>query len=141
LLCSTWAAAQAGEQWYLITESELRSIEEYKRASEAEKQTWLLQVQALNTRAGNLEADSIALNSQLQTQRELNQKLTLSFNEYEQDQFLLMSRKDTQIVRLEEANKGKGKVILRLIIAVVALGLGIVIPVAIKVALKFRGIK
>jgi hypothetical protein len=134
LLCSAWGVLQAEEQWYLITEPELRSIGEYKRNSEAEKQDWLLQVQKLSRRAGSLEAESASLNSQLQDQRELNQKLTLSFNEYEQEQFRLMSQKDTQIVKLEAENKGKDGVIIRLIIALVAMGLGITGYIAVKIA-------
>jgi hypothetical protein len=126
----------AANQWYLITEPELRSIEEYKKTSEAEKQTWLLQVQGLRTRAGNLEAESMSLNGQLRNQRELNQKLTLSFNEYEGDQSRLMSQKDTQIIRLEVENERKDTVIFRLIIAVILLGLGIIIPFVIKHAGK-----
>jgi hypothetical protein len=138
LLCSVWAAAQAGEQWYLITEPELRSIEEYKRNSEAEKRDWLLQVRQLSAKAGNLEAESAILNSQLRFQREMNQKLAQLFNEYEQDQFRLMSRKDTQIIRLETENKGKDKLIVRLITASVLLGLGIVIPLVIKAVWRIK---
>ena len=107
LLCSPWAVLQAQEQWYLITEPELRSIEEYKRNSEAEKQTWLLQVQALNTRAGSLEADSITLNSQLQNQRELNRKLTQLFDEYEAGQSALLSSKNGEIAGLKESLAGE----------------------------------
>jgi hypothetical protein len=126
--------AHPEELWYLITEPELRSIEDYKRDSEAEKRNWLLQVQRLRARAGNLEAESVNLNDQLQNQRELNQKLTQSFNEYEQEQFRLMSLKDTRIVRLETENKGKDKIILRLVIVLVITGLGVIGYSAVKVS-------
>jgi hypothetical protein len=138
LFCFVSGAAHPEEQWYLITEPELRSIEEYRKNSEAEKRNWLLQVQNLSRRAGILEAESRSLNSQLQNQRELNRKLTLSFNEYEAAQSLLMSRKDTHIIQLETENKGKDRLILRLIIAAVLLGLGIVIPLAIKIIWRIK---
>jgi hypothetical protein len=121
-------AVPAAEQWYLIQESELRSIEEYRKNSEAEKLTWLSQVQTLRAKAGNLEAESVSLNNQLWNQRERNQKLTRLFNEYEQDQSLLMSRKDTLIIELEAENKTKNKVIILLAVTVA----GIVILFAVK---------
>jgi Mg2+ and Co2+ transporter CorA len=111
--------AVEADQWYLITESELQSIEAYKRTSEQEKQTWLLQVQSLNRRAGNLQSESASLNRQLQDQRERNRKLTLSFNEYEAGQSLLMSQKDTQILKLQTENNAKKRTILALTITVV----------------------
>jgi hypothetical protein len=126
LLCCVWGAAHPQEQWYLITEPDLLTIERYRENSEKEKANWLLQVQKLSVTAGNLEAESASLNSQLQSQRELNRKLALSFNEYEQDQSLLLSRKNTQIIRLETENEQKDKVIARLIIALVTAGLVII---------------
>ena len=39
---------------YLISETELRSIEQYKMTSEREKRNWLLQVQGLKTESANL---------------------------------------------------------------------------------------
>jgi hypothetical protein len=138
LFCSAQGVLHPQEQWYLITELELQSIEAYRKNSEAEKQAWLLQVQNLNRRAGSLEAESASLNVQLLNQRERNQKLTLSFDEYEAAQSLLLSQKNTQIIKLETENEGKGKMIVRLIIAVVALGLGIIIPIMIKIIKTFR---
>jgi 23S rRNA pseudoU1915 N3-methylase RlmH len=88
------------EQWYLIQEPELRSIEEYRKKSEQEKQTWLLQV-------SELKADSKSLNDQLQNQRELNQKLTQSFNEYEQEQLTRLSLKNGEIAALKENLTGE----------------------------------
>jgi hypothetical protein len=49
-----------------------------------------------------------------------------------------MSRKDTQIIQLETESKGKDRAIARLVMAVAALGLGIVIFAAIKIAGKLR---
>jgi hypothetical protein len=62
--------------------------------------------------------------------------LTLSFNEYEADQSLLMSQKDTRIVTLEAENKGKDKVILRLGISVAVMVLAWVGFAVIKIAMK-----
>jgi hypothetical protein len=133
LFCCVWGVAHPGEQWYLITEGEVRSIEEYKKNSEAERQTWLLQVQGLRTRAESLEAESASLNGQLLGQREANRRLTQSFNEYEAEQSRLMSRKDTRIIKLEADNEGKDSLIVRLIIAVAALGLVVIGSIAFKV--------
>jgi sucrose-6-phosphate hydrolase SacC (GH32 family) len=138
LLLSARGVLHGQEQWYLITESELRSIEEYRRNSEAEKQTWLSQAQKLSVRAGSLEAESASLNSQLQNQQELNRQLTLSFNGYEQEQSLLLSRKDTQIARLETENEGKDRAIVRLVTALAITGAGIIGYSAFKILKIFR---
>jgi hypothetical protein len=135
LLCAVSGAPQA-ENWYLITEGELRSIGTYRKNSEAEKRTWLLQVQKLSVIVGNLEVESASLNSQLRNQRELNQKLTLSFTEYEAAQSLLMSQKTTQIVRLETENEGKSRIIARLVIVLVLTWLGVVVAFILKVLKK-----
>jgi hypothetical protein len=84
------------------------------------------------------KTESETLNRQLSQARENQKKSEQLFNEYEAGQFLLMSQKDTQIVTLKAENKGKDRVILRLIIVVVALGLGVIIPIIIKVVMKFR---
>jgi hypothetical protein len=122
--------AEQAEQWYLITESELRSIEEYKRNSEAERLSWQSQAgglrmraERLNGRAESLLEESENSNRQLREERELRQRLTQSFNEYETGQSRLMSQKDTRIVHLETENKGKETVIVRRIIAASALAL------------------
>jgi hypothetical protein len=135
LLFSAWGVlhGQEQEQWHLITESELRSIEEYRKNSEAEKLNWLSQAQRLEAESASLEAESASLNSQLRNQRELNQKLTLSFNGYAQEQSLLLSRKDTRIIQLETENKGKGRAIARLVMALAIMGLGIIGYSAVKI--------
>jgi hypothetical protein len=135
LLLSAWGALHGQEdQWYLIRESELLSIEEYRRNSETEKLDWLSQAQDLRMRAGNLQAESTLLNSQLQSQREANRKLTQSFNEYEADRSLLMSRKDTRIAELEAESEKKDRLITKFALAVIALGLVVVAPLAAKAA-------
>jgi hypothetical protein len=140
LFCSVWGVAHPEDQWYLITEPELRRIEDYRKNSEAERLNWLSQVSELRTQAGrlngraeNLRTESENSNRQLRQERELNQRLTQSFNEYEAAQFQAMSRKDTQIVALETENEGKDKVIFRLIVAVSALALAVVGYIAFKV--------
>jgi hypothetical protein len=91
------------ESWYLVSETELWVIEEYKTKSEAEKQTWLLQVQGLRTQADGLRKESETLNSQLASQRELNRGLRQSFNEYEAALLTLISSKDGEIAVLNQA--------------------------------------
>jgi hypothetical protein len=95
LLFSVWAVAHPEEQLYLIRESELQSIEAYKKNSEAEKQTWLSQVRTL-------KANSENSNVQLRHQRELNQKLTLSFNEYESGRLTQLSLKNGEIAKKDQ---------------------------------------
>jgi len=109
--------------WYLISEAELRSIEQYREKSEAEKQSWLLQ-------ARELKQGSASLNSQLSAAREQNRKLEQSFNEYEADRLMQMSLKNGEIAGLEQAlagkaletEKWKGKAASRLIIAIALAG-------------------
>jgi predicted RNase H-like nuclease (RuvC/YqgF family) len=134
LFVSVAGALRAGEPepaaympMYLISEAELRSIEEYRNESEAEKQIWLSQVQALKTQALNLQQESKALNSQLAAQQEQNRELQRSFNEYEAGQLILISSKNGEIADLKqviaetaleaEARKGIARSRLILIIA------------------------
>jgi 23S rRNA pseudoU1915 N3-methylase RlmH len=93
VLCAVPAAG--AEQSYLIRESELQSIEAYKKNSEQEKQIWLSQVRSL-------KADSENSNAQLRHQREVNQKLTLSFNEYEADRLTQLSLKNGEIAAKDQ---------------------------------------
>jgi hypothetical protein len=132
LLCCVWGAVHPEEQWYLITGEELRSIEDFRKKSEAEKQTWLLQVQELRTRAGNLETESLSLNSQLAGQREANRKLTLSFNEYEAETLTRLSLKDGELADLRTANKAVSGQRNAAIIAAAAFGLAWIGPIIIK---------
>jgi hypothetical protein len=138
LLCAAWGAAHPEEQWFLITEPELRSIEEYKRSSEAEKQSWRSQLRQLSARAGSLEAESALLSGQLRNQREANRRLERSFSEYEAGQSRLLWQKDTQIAELEAESRGKDKALLRLVVAVAALGLGVAGFIAVKIVKLFR---
>jgi hypothetical protein len=130
LFLSVWGAAHP-QGWFLITEAELQSIEAYKKRSEQEKRNWLSQAQGL-------KAESESLNRQLADQRERNRRLTLSFNEYEAVQSRIISQKNTQIIKLETENKGKGKTIARLITAVAVLGLTWLAYIIFKVCRFFK---
>jgi hypothetical protein len=135
LLCSTWGAlhGQEQEQYYLITESELRSIEDYRTSSAAERQNSLSQVSELKAKSGTLAWESMLLNDQLRQERELRRKSEQSFNEYEAAQSLQMSQKDTRIVQLETESEGKDRTIVRLIMAVGPMGLAVAGYIAFRV--------
>jgi hypothetical protein len=149
LLASVAGVLRAEEPgpWYLISETELRSIEAYRKNSEAEKQNWLLQVSALKTKAANsearsskLEQESVTLNSQLSEARAANRALTESFNQYETEQLTLTSLKNGEIADLKqivadktlEAATYKGKATLRLII-IISLGVAIAAYITFKI--------
>jgi hypothetical protein len=148
LLLASVAGVLHGEdpdQWYLIPEAELRSIEEYRTKSETEKQTWLLQVQELKVQADSLRADSESLNSQLAQARELNRMLQKSFNGYEAESLMTISMKNGEIAGLKEekaetalkAEKYKGTSRSRLFIIIALAGTWIVF-IAFKVCRFFR---
>jgi hypothetical protein len=125
---------QEQESWYLISETELLSIEDYKKSIEQERQTWLLQVSGLRTRAEKSETDSKNLNSQLSNQRQITRSLTESFNKYEQDQLTLISLKNGEIVGKDQEigelktevarEKGQKRLYLAILISVGVLVLG-----------------
>lgn len=135
LLVSAAGALRAEEReaWYLITEEELLSIEQYKNNREAERQSWLSWVSALK-----LESES--LNSQLAKQREASRTLTESFNRYEQGMLTLISLKNGEIANLKEektakvleAETYKGIARNRLVV-VIALGAAWIIFIAFKI--------
>jgi chromosome segregation ATPase len=109
LLASAAGVLRAGEPEpaaympvYLISEAELRSIEEYKRNSEAEKQAWRLQVQELKTQALGLQRESKTLNNQLTDQQEQSRILRRSFNEYEAEVLTTISIKNGEIADLKQ---------------------------------------
>jgi len=132
LFCFIVGVLRAEEQgpWYLISEAELRSIERYKEISEAEKLTWLSQVQNLKLRAVRLETESGSLNSQLSQAREQNRRLEKSFDEYVQGQLMLISSKNGEIADLKqeaaaerlEKEKARGTSRARLIVIIALAG-------------------
>jgi hypothetical protein len=118
--------AEEPDRWYLISEAELRSIEQYRENSEREKQNWLLQ-------ARELRRGSADLNVQLAQARERNMKLEQSFNELEADRLTLLSLKNGEIAALKqeaadnamEAEKWKGKN-AKMLAVIIALAMGFV---------------
>jgi len=98
------AAPQAGEpgMWYLISEQELRNIEQYLEKSEQEKQNWLSQAAKLRSRAENLEADSGNLNRQLTQAREARKRLEQSYAASERELLDRLSLKNGEIDDLKQ---------------------------------------
>ncbi|MDR2444871.1 MAG: hypothetical protein LBD44_02890 [Spirochaetaceae bacterium] len=142
LFLSVVGMLRAGERepWYLISETELLSIEKYKENCEQERRTWLLQAreleaqaERLKTQAVSLRQDSETLNDQLAQARERNRELQRSFNEYEAGQLIRLSLKNGEIANLKkEAEKHKGTARSRLVV-IAALGAAWVILIAFKV--------
>jgi citrate synthase len=137
--------AEERESWYLILESELRSIEQYKRTSEAEKRNWLLLARELKAKADGLRLRSESLNAQLSRQRELNKTLSESFNELEKERLRALSLKNGEIAGLRqkvasktlEVEKHKRKT-LGLVIAIIILAGTWIAFIAFKVCRLFR---
>lgn len=103
VFCPPSAAQQApgGEGgWFLISESELSSIERYILRFETERRDWLSQAQGLRERSGRLIAESASLNAQLSQQRELNRRLEKSFDGLEADRLTLVSSMGGEIAAL-----------------------------------------
>ena len=119
LLCVGVLRAEKQERWYLTSETEVRSIEEYLLNSELEKRSWLLQ-------ANELRRISENLNWQLAGAREAQRKLEQSFNESEAEWLMKLSLKNGEIAELAlEAEKHKGA--KRLLVAIIALAGWIII--------------
>jgi hypothetical protein len=141
LLLSCVAGALRGEEreaWYLISETELRSIETYLTKSEAGKRAWLLRVQELKARADSLRADSESLNGQLARAGELNRMLQKLFNEYEAESLTTISMKNGEIAGLkQEVTACRGIARGRLII-IIALGAAWIVFIAFKIRRFFR---
>jgi hypothetical protein len=152
LLPDVLPAQDTEETWYLISEQELQSIEQYKETSEAEKQTWLLQVQNLRTKAENsearsvkLEAESENLNRQLSTAREAQRKSEQLYEQSENEKLTLLSSKNGEIAGLKEklaaekiqAEKYKG-LSLEYLIIIMAMALVIIGYFVIRLLRLFR---
>jgi hypothetical protein len=126
------------ESWYLIADSELSIIEQYRATSEAEKRSWLLQAQVLRR-------DSEILNSQLAQAREANRKLERSSSVLEAEWLTRLSLKNGEIAALNqalaektlEAEKHKGVSRSRLVVILALAGTWIVF-IAFKVRRFFR---
>jgi transposase len=129
-----------GEEWYLVPESEVRSLENIKASWEADRLNWLSRVQRLQTESSELRSISESLNDQLSAERQTTKNLTASFNAYEADQSRRMSRKDTELAAKDrelagqrlETEKYKGKSGTRLIV-IIALATAWIAFIAFKV--------
>ena len=139
--------AEEPDRWYLILEPELRSIETYRKTSETEKQTLLLQVKELKTIAGNsearsarLEAESVNLNRQLAQAREDQRRSAQSFNGLETEWLNRLSLKNGEIAGLKQetadqrlkTERYKGKSMIWQIVAI-ALGTAWLLFIGFKV--------
>ena len=147
LLCSLAGALRAEEQWHLISEGELASIEQWLARSEREKASWLLQAAELRAqaerlagRAESLQAESEGLNRQLREAREQSLRLEQSFNESEAGWLAQLSMRDGEIARLTaEAARLRG-IAPPWIVAAVALALAWAAFFAAKIARVFKAI-
>jgi hypothetical protein len=141
LLLSCAAGALRGEEldhWYLISEPELRNIEQYREQSEAEKRNWLLQVQ-------ELKRDSVNSNAQLSAAREAQRKSEQLYEQSETERLMQLSSKNGEIAYLKqnlsdqeiETEKYKGKSLARLII-IIALAVSWIVFFAFKLCRFLR---
>jgi len=129
---------QETESWYLISGTELQSIEALLEKSEKDRQSWELQARGLKNEAASL-------NRQLATERRQFRALEESFNEYESDALNKLASKNGEIEGLKqkkadkelEAEKWKGKATKWIIIAI-ALIASWVLFIAYKVCRFFR---
>jgi len=120
LLAFPLAAEQPEERLYLITETEVQSIEEYRKTSELEKQNSLSQVRELKN-------ESILLNSQLAQAREDLRRSNQSFNELEAERLTQLALKDGEIADLKlENSKEKGTSQTRLVVIIALAGAWVV---------------
>jgi len=137
--------AEEPDRWYLISETELRSIEASLEKSETDRRNWESQARGLRIRAEKSEADSILLNRQLAAGRKQFRALEDSFNEYEAGQLTLVSSKNGEIADLKqkvaaeklEKEKYKGQATARLVIIIAGAAI-IALFIAFKACRFFR---
>jgi len=124
--------AQAQDRWFLISETELQSIEQYKITSEQEKQNWLLQVQGLRR-------ESESLNDQLGAARHNQMRLSELFNKYERESLTQIYLKNGEIANLKQELSGEKKVSTRRLFFILALAGIIVVYVGFKIYRFIKG--
>jgi hypothetical protein len=130
--------AEEPDRWYLISETELRSIETLLEKSETDRRNWELQARGLKNEAATL-------NGLLSAERKQHRALETSFNEYEKDQLIKLSLKNGEIADLKkevakeklETEKYKGMATTRLVI-IIAWAVITVLFIAFKVCRFFR---
>lgn len=110
LLPSLGASPQ--ERWFLISDSELSTIETQKQSWEALVQSLQAQVGVLKTQlqtsqreSTRLLLESKSLNENLTKQRALNEKLSKSFNELEKEKSALISSLQSENQSLKQKEK------------------------------------
>jgi ABC-type phosphate transport system auxiliary subunit len=126
-LLLVWVVVLPGQEqpdpWYLISEQELQSIERYREKSEAERQSWLSQVQTLRTKAETLQTESASLNKQLSTAREAQRKSEQLYEQSEAEWLTQISLKNGENAELkQEVATYKGKAEQRLLVIVELVG-------------------
>ena len=111
-LLFTAASLAGAEQQYLITESQLQSIERSLERYEMDRQSWQLQ-------AAGLKSEAQTLNAQLQEEREKYKTLETSFNRYEASQSETIAKMGAEIEKLRARNKNKasGLIVLAIVLA------------------------
>jgi len=130
--------AEEQEAWYLISETELLSIEVLLERSETDRQSWELQARGLKSAAANL-------NGQLAEERKQYRTLEQSFNKYETENLMQLSLKNGEIADLKEKvateklekEKYKGQATARLII-IIAGAVIVGLYIAFKICRFFR---
>jgi len=111
VLCVFCLCAQAAEQQYLITESQLKNIEALVEKSELDRQSWELQARGLKNKAENLENEAASLNAQLAQERTRYWNLERSFNKLEVNRSKENQEKDSKILNLTQSNAGLWKAV------------------------------
>lgn len=131
----------AEQQWYLISQSEIETIETHKQNLETDKKTLQSQVQKLNQQVSKLEKQSTTLQQQAENLKTLStqQQTTItnlekSYNELEVEKFQtisqLNSEKNTLICSV---SKYKNRFIIALCIAILE-----TVFIAVYIVLKIK---
>lgn len=158
LLCFSLAAQQ--DRWYLITETELRTIETQRQTWETNRLDWLSQVSELKVKVQNLQTtsqtlneqlaksldrskvltqESVSLNKALQAERETAAALKRSFNLFEQEKLTQLSSMTSENSTLKSSVQDlEGKVSFWRLLAIGLLGA--IILVVVLVVLRKLGI-
>jgi Skp family chaperone for outer membrane proteins len=124
------------EQQYLISETQLQSLETLVQKSEQDRRSWESQAHGLNQKLeasdqklGASEKLAETLNSQLRQERELTRKWQNSYEQSEINHTKEKGEMAAKIIRLETTNKLKDKLLI-------VLGVGMFLAVAIPHVLK-----
>jgi hypothetical protein len=91
--------------------------------STPEGSLWLPRTQELQVRAEGLQGEAEKLNIQLESEREINGRLTAEFNTYEAAQNKALSERDTEIISLKVENKkvkGQRNTLLGIVITAIS---------------------